>query len=99
MKIQSLSTSIIIAIILCANCFAQETNGTRERRAPASGPSAEATITINEQFLNSFLTAMFDNLNEPSMPLTIGGAQASANWCNEIGFRREINGRPTPTHP
>jgi hypothetical protein len=98
MKIQSLSTSIIIAIILCANCFAQETNGTRERRAAASGPSAEATITINEQFLNSFLTAMFDNLNEPSMPLTIGGAQSSPNCASEIRLRREINGSRTATH-
>src|SRR5436190_23882079 len=89
MKIQSLSTSIIIAIILCANCFAQETNGTRERRAPASGPSAEATITINEQFLNAFLTAMFDNLNEPAMPLTVGGAQSSPNCASEIRLKRE----------
>src|SRR5436190_23463411 len=95
MKIQSLSTSIIIAIILCANCFAQETNGTRERRAPASGPSAEATITVNEQFLNSFLTAMFDNLNEPSMALTMGGAQSTSQCASEIRLKREVNGVKT----
>jgi hypothetical protein len=73
---------------------AQESNATRERRA-ASAPTAEATVTINEQFLNSFLTAMFDNLNEPSMPLAIGGAQSSANCASEIRLKREVNGTRT----
>src|SRR5213593_2114779 len=98
MKIQSLSISIVIAIILCANCFAQESNATRERRAATSAPSAEATVTVNEQFLNAFLTAMFDNLNEPSMPLTIGGAQSSSNCASEIRLKREINGTRTAVH-
>ena len=94
MKIQSLST-IVLLIILCAPCFAQESTATRERRAATNGPTAEATITINEQFLNAFLTAMFDNLNEPSMPLTMGGAQSSANCASEIRLKREINGTRT----
>jgi hypothetical protein len=89
MKIQSLLISIVIVIILCANCLAQESNAKRERRAATSGPSAEATVTINEQFLNAFLTAMFDNLKEPSMPLTVGGAQSSANCASEIRLKRE----------
>src|SRR5437764_12782269 len=64
-----------ISILFCfGNLTAQESNASRERRA-ANPPAAEATVTVNEQFLNSFLTAMFDNLNEPSMPLTMGGAQ------------------------
>jgi hypothetical protein len=95
MKIQSLFISIVIVIILCANCLAQESNTTRERRTNASGPSAEATITINEQFLNAFITAMFDNLKEPSMPLTIGGAQSSSNCASEIRLKREVNGTRT----
>src|SRR5213593_2269806 len=98
MKIQSLSISIVIALVLCANCFAQESNATRERRAATSVPSAEATITINEQFLNAFLTAMFDNLNEPSMPLTIGGAQSSANCASEIRLKRENASTRTAVH-
>jgi len=98
MKIKSLFISIILAILLCANCFAQESNTTRERRAASSGPSAEATITINEQFLNSFLTAMFDNLKEPSMPLTIGGAQSSSNCASEIRLKRENAGTRTAVH-
>src|SRR6478736_5587830 len=95
MKIQSVFISIVIVIILCANCPAQESNTTRERRTNASGPTAEATITINEQFLNAFLTAMFDNLKEPSMPLTIGGAQSAANCASEIRLKREVNGTRT----
>jgi hypothetical protein len=95
MKIQSLFISIVIVIILCANCLAQESNTTRERRTNTSGPSAEATVTINEQFLNAFITAMFDNLKEPSMPLTIGGAQSSSNCASEIRLKREINGTRT----
>jgi len=95
MKIQSLFISIVIVTILCANCLAQESNTTRERRTNTSGPSAEATVTINEQFLNAFITAMFDNLKEPSMPLTIGGAQSSSNCASEIRVKREVNGTRT----
>jgi hypothetical protein len=87
--------AILMLLILSSLAFAQESNATRERRAATNGPTAEATITINEQFLNSFLTAMFDNLNEPSMPLTMGGAQSSANCASEIRLKREVNGTRT----
>src|ERR1041385_3239191 len=90
----SILVSIFILVIFSSSLFAQESNAQRERRA-ATGPAAEATVTINEQFLNAFLTAMFDNLNEPSMPLTIGGAQSSANCASEIRLKREINGTRT----
>jgi hypothetical protein len=80
--------AILVILILTSPLFAQESSGTRERRA-ATGPAAEATVTINEQFLNAFLTAMFDNLNEPAMPLTVGGAQSSANCASEIRLKRE----------
>src|ERR1041384_8145993 len=98
MKIKCPFTSIVLAILFCANCFAQQSNTTRERRTAGSGPAAEATITINEQFLNSFLTAMFDNLNEPSMPLTIGGAQSSSNCASEIRLKRENSSTRTSVH-
>src|SRR5205814_2103089 len=98
MKIKTLSASVILAIIVCANCFAQESSAKRERRTASNAPTAEATITINEQFLNSFLTAMFDNLNEPAMPLTIGGAQSSANCASEIRLKRENASTRTAVH-
>jgi len=96
MKTKFLFTGIV-TIVLAAHCFAQESNGTRERRA-AAGPAAEATVTINDQFLNAFLTAMFDNLNEPAMPLNMGGAQSSANCASEIRLKRESAGTRTAVH-
>ena len=86
---------VLMLLMFSSLAFAQESSSTRERRSATNGPAAEATITVNEQFLNAFLTAMFDNLNEPSMPLTIGGAQSSANCASEIRLKREINGTRT----
>src|ERR1043166_2448960 len=97
MKFKVLLTSIA-TIVLCAHAFAQESTATRERRAPVNGPTAEASITINEQFLNSFLTSMFDNLNEPSMPLTVGGAQSTSNCASEIRLKRENASTRTSVH-
>jgi hypothetical protein len=87
MKTKALHATLTL-LLLSSSLFAQEPNARRERRA-ATGPTAEATVTINEQFLNAFLTAMFDNLNEPTMPLTAGGAQSSANCASEIRLKRE----------
>src|SRR5205814_10716133 len=98
MKIKTLSASVILAIIVCANCFAQESSAKRERRTASNAPTAEATITINEQFLNSFLTAIFDNLNEPAMPLTVGGAQSTPDCASEIRLKREAGGVRTNVH-
>lgn len=87
MKARVLSATLML-LIFVSSLSAQESNARRERRA-ATGPAAEATITINEQFLNAFLIAMFDNLNEPVMPLTVGGAQSSPNCASEIRLKRE----------
>jgi hypothetical protein len=40
----------------------------KQQRPPRIG---EATITVKEQFFNSFLDAIFDNLKAPSTPLVI----------------------------
>jgi len=77
--------------------YAQETPANRARRA-AETPAAQATVTVNEQFLNSFLTAIFDNLNEPSMALTVGGASSTAQCRSEIRLKREVNGVRTAVH-
>ena len=84
---------LIVSLTLwsCWAAWAQET-ATRGRRAAVDSAPAEATITVNEQFLNSFLTAIFDNLNEPSMPLTMGGAQSTTQCASEIRLKREAAG-------
>src|SRR5262245_5974681 len=73
--------------------YSQEAAATRGRRV-SNSPAAEATITINEKFLNSFLQAMFDNLREPS--LNIGGGSSSGNGeggcASEIRLKGETGG-------
>ena len=95
-KVCTVFASITIALIISLSCFAQE-SATRDRRV-GNAPAAEATVTVNEQFLNSFLTAIFDNLKEPSMPLTIGGAASSSECPSEIRLKREVNGVRTAVH-
>jgi len=85
-----------LLLISVTNALAQEST-TRGRRA-GNAPAAEATVTVNEQFLNSFLTAIFDNLQEPSMPLAIGGAAPSAECASEIRLKREVGGVRTAVH-
>lgn len=95
---RKLSLSLILFVLPgCTSAYAQESNASRTRRV-AETPVAEATITVNEQFLNSFLTAIFDNLNEPGMPLTIGGASSTAQCASEIKLKREVNGVRTAVH-
>ena len=89
--------SFIVLLILIASSlvtYAQET-AIRSRRA---NDAPEATITVNEQFLNSFLAGMFENLQEPSMPLTAGGATSSSNCASEIRLKREVNNVRTAVH-
>jgi hypothetical protein len=90
----------IVLIAFAAGVHAQESNATRGRRV-SNAPAAEATVTVNEQFLNSFLTAIFDNLQEPAMPLTIGGPSTqgpSAQCASEIRLKREVEGVRTAVH-
>lgn len=87
----------IVLVASSAGVLAQESTATRGRRI-SNAPAAEATVTVNEQFLNSFLTAIFDNLQEPAMPLTIGGAAPSAQCASEIRLKREVGGVRTGVH-
>ena len=90
-----LSVLFLVTLSLAAGNAAQ--NATRGRLAN-NATLPEATLSINEQFLNSFLTAMFDNLREPAMPLTIGGATSSSECASEIRLKREANGVRTVVH-
>jgi hypothetical protein len=93
---------VIIIILLVGgssldSADAQESNSSRGRRV-SNTPAAEATIAVNEQFLNSFLAGIFDNLKEPSMPLTMGGASSTAECASEIRLKREVEGVRTAVH-
>jgi hypothetical protein len=94
MKIKSLITLIVLFAAFTAARAQEGGLGAR----PANDSAPRATITVNEQFLNSFLVGMFDNLQEPSMPLTVGGAQSAANCASEIRLKREVNGIRTAVH-
>lgn len=83
------SLVVLLAVFTSVTAVRAQEAGLGSRRNDAAPRS---TITVNEQFLNSFLTAMFDHLQEPSMPLTVGGAQSSANCASEIRLKREVNG-------
>jgi hypothetical protein len=70
-----LASVLIAALLISAqsfslSAFAQGERSTRARQA-TSAPAAEATVTLNEQFLNSFLDAMFTRLRGPQFPLSL----------------------------
>ena len=95
--VSALILTVFALACLGTTVHAQESNNTRGRRV-SNAPAAEATIAVNEQFLNSFLTGIFDNLQEPAMPLTIGGAAPNAQCASEIRLKREVGGVRTAVH-
>jgi hypothetical protein len=100
MKVRPSVASAFLAFLTAlgvVSAHAQESTASRNRHA-SSSPAAEATIAVNEQFLNSFLAAIFDNLKEPAMPLTIGGASSTAECASEIRLKREVEGVRTAVH-
>jgi len=84
---------LALTTLLVMNSTAQEPTASRGRRIN-NAPVAEATVTINEQFVNSFLNGIFDNLREPSVPLS-SGAEGCAS---EIRLKREVGGVRTAIH-
>ena len=50
----------------------QEASRARQTTTTTAPPVAEATVTLNEQFLNALLDAMFTRLRAPSYPLSLG---------------------------
>jgi len=67
--------SLIIAAGIVGQCFsatvyAQSQAATRAREVARATP-AEVTVTLNEQFFNSLLDAVFTNLKAPTFPLAL----------------------------
>ena len=96
-----------------APTYAQEQRSKRPRTVNEA-PPAEATIILNEQFLKSFLDAMFTRLREPEFPLSIVKNKAESNrdavlaahassvsnqgCASVILLERERNGVKTAVH-
>jgi hypothetical protein len=101
---------------------AQTQNKTRPRQATRTAPSAaaapatpaaEATVTLNEPFLNALLEAMFTRLGAPSFPLslastkepvgvkpgTAANALSATSQCpSVVVLEREMGGVKTAVH-
>jgi len=67
---KSLFVAVVILFSLSSFCIAQSNKQVR---------TGEATVTLNEQFFNSFLEAIFDNLKAPSTPLVITASDKDRN--------------------
>lgn len=62
-----LSASAVVAVAQTE----RRSNGGNQQAARPQLPPAEAIVTLNEQFLNSLLDAVFTNLRRPSFPLSL----------------------------
>lgn len=60
-----------------APALAQTNEATRPRQTSSTAPAAEATVTLNEQFLNAILEVIFTRMRAPSYPLSLGIGQKS----------------------
>lgn len=111
-----------VGIVLLLGAFAvnlslpvyAQTERAKRPRTVNEAPAAEATIILNEQFLNAFLDAMFTRLKEPEFPLsivenrtdsareTVSAAHASSasnqQCASVIVLKRELNGVKTAVH-
>src|SRR5688500_10783384 len=80
--------TIALALFIAPTASAQATVARPRQR---SAPPAEATVAINEQFANSFLDAIFDNLKEPSVSLNRSGS-AEYGCASVATLKREVGG-------
>jgi hypothetical protein len=82
-----LITSLTLVLFI-SSVSAQESTG--RRRQVSNSPAAEATVAITQQFANSFLDAIFDNLKEPTVSLSSAGPQYGCG--NSASLKREVGG-------
>jgi len=82
-RLVTTALSLILCVgLLHASAAISVGQASRERKAVGQQPArpalppAEATITLNEQFMNSLLDAVFTNLRPPSFPLSLAKTDA-----------------------
>ncbi|HEY3027152.1 MAG TPA: hypothetical protein VGJ55_13470 [Pyrinomonadaceae bacterium] len=98
-KVLNLNRSVLALLILVAAsiCVPAQESVTR-RRQVVSSAAPEADITINEQFANSFLDAIFNNLKEPSVTLNRGDQSGQSGCASVAVLKREVGGVRTTVH-
>lgn len=83
----------------CAGAFAQAQNATRAREVKAA-PAAEVTVTLNEQFFNSFLDVIFTRLKAPSFPLSLTRIEPQKHELSQPAWEAPVfslsHARPQP---
>jgi hypothetical protein len=77
-------------VLLVLVTFANAQESVRRPRQVTALATNEATVAINQQFANSFLDAIFDNLKEPSVSL--GRSEGQAGCGNVAILKREVAG-------
>jgi len=80
--------TVVTLTVLVTLANAQES--VQRPRQVTSLATNEATVAINQQFANSFLNAIFDNLKEPSVSL--GRSEGQAGCGNVAILKREVAG-------
>ena len=90
--------SLLSAPAAKAQTSRQQTSGSQQQQQAARPqlPPAEAIVTLNEQFLNSLLDAVFTNLRPPSFPLSLAkneseSAPVVATPSNALAPARKFN--------
>jgi hypothetical protein len=105
--------NLIIGAVVVANGFAardvfaqstQNRSATRGRTAGAATqrpglPAAEAIVTLNEQFMNSLLDAIFTNLKAPSYPISLShdGSKSRPNQSNALAPSKSNDSTSAPS--
>jgi hypothetical protein len=79
--------AIALLMVVLGTCSTIVAQG--NKAASKSTRTGEATVTLTEQFFNSFLEAIFDNLKAPSTPLAITASDKnrtdeSAQTCPSV---------------
>lgn len=88
-----LSCILITCLGFAGAIHAQSPENARRARTVNEQPAAEATITLNEQFVNSFLEAMFTRLREPEFPLSLAQQKAQEDSSEAEAAHTTSKGR------
>jgi hypothetical protein len=79
LKIKNLILALAILALVIEPAAARHSSSALSAAAP------EVTLTVNEEFLNAFLDAMFTNLKAPSTPLVITPADKERTTAESYG--------------